>query len=142
MLPTPSHKSSYIYKSDFDLFPKDIAEKFWADDRKVIQGEPVINREEYVLNDEGEKRWLLTSKLPLRDQNGKIIGLVGIGRDITERKHAEDALRDREEKLRESATQLERSNHELQDFATWPHMICRSPCAKLWSLASGSRKRK
>jgi PAS domain S-box-containing protein len=106
-----------IGKSDFDLFPQDIAEKFWADDRKVIQGEPVINREEYVLNDEGEKRWLLTSKLPLRDQNGKIIGLVGIGRDITERKHAEDSLRDREEKLRESATQLERSNHELQDFA-------------------------
>ncbi len=82
-----------IGKSDFDLFPKDIAEKFWADDQKVIQGQPVINREEYFLNEEGEKRWLLTSKLPLRDQNGKIVGLVGIGRDITERKQAEEALR-------------------------------------------------
>ena len=38
-----------IGKSDFDLFPKDIAEKFWADDLKVIAGQPVINREEYLL---------------------------------------------------------------------------------------------
>jgi light-regulated signal transduction histidine kinase (bacteriophytochrome) len=94
-----------------------MAEKFWADDQKVIQGEPVIDREEYVLSDAGEKHWLLTSKLPLRDQNGKIIGLVGIGRDITERKHAEDSLRSSEAKLRQSTVQLERSNHELQDFA-------------------------
>ena len=38
-----------IGKTDFDLFPPDIAEKFWADDQKVIQGKPVINREEYFL---------------------------------------------------------------------------------------------
>ena len=82
-----------IGKSDFDFYPKDIAEKFWADDRKVIQGQPVINREEYLLDEEGRKRWALTSKLPLRDQNGKIVGLIGIGRDITQRKQAEEALR-------------------------------------------------
>ena len=78
-----------IGKSDFDLFPKEIAEKFWADDQRVIQGQPVVNREEFFLNDEGEKQWLLTSKLPLRDQSGKIVGLVGVGRDITHRKHIE-----------------------------------------------------
>jgi sigma-B regulation protein RsbU (phosphoserine phosphatase) len=87
-----------IGKSDFDLFPPDIAQKFWEDDQKVIHGEPVINREEYFLDDQGGKRWLLTSKLPLRDQNGSIIGLVGIGRDITKRKQAEETL-DQERRL-------------------------------------------
>ena len=106
-----------IGKTDFDVFPKDIAEKFWADDQKVFAGQPVINREEYFFDEAGRQCWLLTSKLPLRDQRGKIAGLVGIGRDITRQKAAEDALRESEEKLRQSAVQLERSNRELQDFA-------------------------
>jgi PAS domain S-box-containing protein len=110
-------EAEVINKTDFDFFPKELAEKFWADDQKVILGQPVIDREEYVLSDSGEKRWLLTSKLPLRDPAGKIIGLVGIGRDITSRKLAEDSLRSSEAKLRQSTVQLERSNHELQDFA-------------------------
>ena len=42
-----------IGKNDFEFFPKDIAEKFWADDQKVIQGQPVINREEYFLDEAG-----------------------------------------------------------------------------------------
>ena len=83
----------------------------------MIQGQPVIDREEYFINDDGEKRWLLTSKLPLRDPDGKTIGLVGIGRDITRRKEAEEALVSSEAKLRKFTTQLERSNRELQDFA-------------------------
>ena len=90
-----------IGKTDFDLFPKEIAEKFHADDIRVIQGQPVINREEYFLNEAGKKEWLLTSKLPLRDQNEQIIGLVGIGRDITEQKRATEALKESEERLRE-----------------------------------------
>ena len=81
-----------IGKTDFDLFPQELAKQFYSDDQKVIHGEPVINREEYFVDGEGQKRWLLTSKLPLCDQNGIIIGLVGIGRDITERKRAEEML--------------------------------------------------
>ncbi len=106
-----------IGKTDFDFFPPEIAEKFQADDMKVFQGQPVIDREEYFFNEAGEKRWLLSSKLPLRDPNGYITGLVGIGRDITERKRSEDALRTSERKLRQFTVQLERSNRELQDFA-------------------------
>jgi PAS domain S-box-containing protein len=93
-----------IGKTDFDLFTKDIAEKFWADDQRVMQGEPVMNREEFFLSDEGEKQWLLTSKLPLRDPSGKIVGLVGIGRDITGRKQTEETL-SRERTLLRSLTE-------------------------------------
>jgi two-component system, sensor histidine kinase and response regulator len=47
---------------------------------------PVINREEKIVLKNGETRWQLTSKIPWRDASGKIIGLVGIGRDITDKK--------------------------------------------------------
>jgi PAS domain S-box-containing protein len=81
-----------IGKSDFDLFPKDVAERFFADDQAVIRGQPVINREEFFFDDEGKKHWLQTSKLPLRDDDGKVVGLVGIGREITAIKEAEGKL--------------------------------------------------
>jgi PAS domain S-box-containing protein len=86
-------------KTDFELFPRDIAEKFYADDQTVIQGQPIVNREEYFFNEAGEKHWLLTTKIPLHDQNGTIIGLVGMGRDIT-------AIKESELKLEESRKQL------------------------------------
>ena len=81
-----------IGKNDFDFFPRDVAEKFWADDQKVIRGYPVINREEYFLDEQGRKIWLLTSKLPLRAPDGQVVGLIGIGRDITRQKQMQTAL--------------------------------------------------
>jgi PAS domain S-box-containing protein len=82
-----------IGKNDFDLYPREIAEGFYADDQAVIRsGIPVLNREEFVRTNNDEKRWLLSSKIPLRDRDGNIIGLVGIGRDITERKAVEEML--------------------------------------------------
>jgi PAS domain S-box-containing protein len=82
-----------IGKTDFDFFPKEIAEAFFADDQSVLkEGKPVINREEKAVLPNGETRWLLTSKIPWRDASGKIIGLVGIGRDITDRKDLEEQM--------------------------------------------------
>lgn len=76
-------------KTDFDIYPKEIAEKFYADDQAIIQtGQPVIGREEVnIVN--GEPRYFLTSKVPLRDTTGQVTGLVGVGIDITEYKKAE-----------------------------------------------------
>jgi hypothetical protein len=82
-----------IGKTDFDFYPKELAEEFRKDDQLVIEnGQTIINREEYVLDSNGNKRWLLSSKLPIKDKENQVIGLVGIGRDITYRKHAEEAL--------------------------------------------------
>jgi PAS domain S-box-containing protein len=90
-------ETEVLGKDDFDVFPKELAEGFFADDQSVIlTGKPVLNREEYVLNAEGKKHWLLTAKLPLRNEQGQIIGLVGIGRDITEHLQTEEALRQSE----------------------------------------------
>ncbi|HZF01594.1 MAG TPA: PAS domain-containing protein [Methylomirabilota bacterium] len=78
-----------IGKTDFDLFPKEIAEAFFADDQSVLKGQSVINREEKAVLKTGETHWLLTSKIPWRDANGSIIGLIGIGRDVTDKKNLE-----------------------------------------------------
>ena len=94
-------EAEVIGKTDFELFPNDIAEKFHADDLRVIRdGEQVLNREEIILDSNGKKRWLLTSKIPLRDAAGEVTGLVGIGTDITDRKAAEEALRTSETNFR------------------------------------------
>ena len=86
-------ESEALGKDDYEAFPKELAKGFIADDRLVIQtGQPVFNREEYLIDKDGQKHYLLTSKLPFRDEENRIIGLIGIGRDITERKRAEESL--------------------------------------------------
>ncbi len=77
-------------KTDRDIFPPEMAVRFEAVDRQVFDtGQPQLNHEEYLCNCEGRCVWLLTSKLPLKDSSGQVVGLVGIGRDITERKRME-----------------------------------------------------
>jgi PAS domain S-box-containing protein len=77
-------------KNDFDFFSPEIAEQLWADDLQVLRdGIPVIRREEKLQNLKGKEKWISTSKIPFRDKKGKIIGLVGIGHDITKQKSNE-----------------------------------------------------
>ncbi len=90
-------EAEILGKDDFALHPKELAEQFLADDQVVLQtGQPVINREEYVIDKQGQKTWLLTSKIPLRDENNQIAGLIGLGRDITDRKRIEEELKTNE----------------------------------------------
>jgi len=82
-----------IGKSDYDLYPKEIADVYTEDDKKVIEnGEEIINREEQLPGEE-KNRWVLTTKIPLKNDNNEITGLVGIGRDITEFKEQESQLK-------------------------------------------------
>jgi PAS domain S-box-containing protein len=88
-------------KTDFDIYPKEIAEEYLIDDRKVIQdGITILNKEEFGVDKYGEHRWFLISKIPLKDKNGSIKGMVGITTDITDQKRTEAALRESEEKYR------------------------------------------
>ena len=90
-----------VGRDDYAMYPKEVADKFFVDDQTVLQnGQPVLNREEYFIDPVGQKHWLSTSKVPLRDSHGQIVGLIGIGRDITERRNAEEALRQERNLLR------------------------------------------
>lgn len=83
-----------IGKTAAQLFPPELAESFEADDRRVLEsGEPLINAERITTDAAGRQRWVLTTKVPFRDQDGKIAGLVGISHDVTERKRAEERFR-------------------------------------------------
>ena len=84
-------------KTDFDFFPKELAEKYRADDRRIISLGKTEEIEEKYLED-GKETWVLTVKTPIRDADGRITGILGIFRDITERKKAEKTRRESEEK--------------------------------------------
>ena len=86
-------EAEIIGKTDYDFFPPAIASGFFADDQSVLKtGQPIINREEKIILSNGETHWTLTTKVPWHDAAGKIIGLIGIGRDITDRKNLEEQV--------------------------------------------------
>jgi len=85
-----STPTDLIGKTDHDFFPADLAAQYFSDEQEVIRsGEPVINKEELIIHPDGSRGQVLTTQVPLRDENGKIVGLVGVGRDITTRKRTE-----------------------------------------------------
>lgn len=90
-----------VGKTDFDVYPRELAERYNADDRAVIDGgEPLLNRIEPIyLDAQEEPRWLATTKVPLRDAQDRIIGLVGVGHDITAQRATQEALRQSRERL-------------------------------------------
>jgi PAS domain S-box-containing protein len=96
-------------KTDFDFFPTEQAAQYLADEQVVLRmGQPMINKEESSHDAQsGKPIWSLTTKVPVRDAHGQIIGLVGMSRDITERKRAEELLRANEVQLRAYTQRLE-----------------------------------
>lgn len=94
-------------KTDLDFFPEEVGRKFYQDEQELMRsGVPILNKEEPMVScSTGKTRWLLTSKYPVRNSDNEIIGVVGIGRDITLRRETELALRESEERFR-SLTEL------------------------------------
>jgi len=94
-------ESEVIGKDDLELLGPKTGKRGLQDDIKVLRSKkPIFNKEEDLIDKDGAQRWLLTSKIPLLDEHGKSIGLIGIGRDITERKQTDQALRLSEERHR------------------------------------------
>ena len=83
-----------IGKSDFDFFATEAALKFYEDEQKIQRsGQGIVDFEERDVWDDGTEGWSSTSKMPLLDEKGDVVGTFGISRDITARKHAEEGLR-------------------------------------------------
>ncbi|MEM0492965.1 MAG: PAS domain-containing protein [Candidatus Thermoplasmatota archaeon] len=73
-----------IGKTDYDFLPKEEAEKTYNDDNHILQtGEPIIDKIEKITGADGTERWVSVTKIPRRDKEGKIIGTMGISRDVT-----------------------------------------------------------
>ena len=88
-------------RSDFELPWKDSAALYRADDQAVIRTDkPKLSFEEPQRRPDGTTLWLRTSKAPLHDRDGKVIGVLGTYEDITDSKRAQEAIRASEEKYR------------------------------------------
>jgi PAS domain S-box-containing protein len=108
-----------VGNSDFDFLPRDQARQFFGDEQAVLRsGAALVNREEMVTDSSGKQRWLLTTKVPLRDRGGTVIGLVGMSHDITDRKRVEAEWR-RAAEAAEAASRaksefLAKMSHEIR----------------------------
>jgi phosphoserine phosphatase RsbU/P len=101
--------SEVLGKTDSDLFAPEHAEAALRDEQEILRtGMPLVNLEEKEVWPDGREAWVSTTKLPLRDQNGDVIGTFGLSRDITEKKRAE-------EKLAMLARELRARNEALEE---------------------------
>jgi PAS domain S-box-containing protein len=114
-----SDPAEAVGKSDFDFFPH--AQLSYEKEQEIIRsGKPLVDEEERVVWPDGQETWVSTTKVPLPDQTGQIIGTFGISRDITERKQAEASLQ-------KAKLELEAANKELEAFSYSVSHDLRSP---------------
>ncbi|MBV9873149.1 MAG: SpoIIE family protein phosphatase [Verrucomicrobia bacterium] len=111
-------------KTDADLFAREHAQAALRDEQEILRtGQSLVNMEEKETWPDGHETWVSTSKLPLRDPHGHIVGTFGLSRDITEKKRAEEKLAALARELREKNQALEQDlemARELQQ-AMLPH---------------------
>ncbi len=115
-------------RSIFELYPNEEAEAFWSDDKQVIaSGKAKVGIEEKMHSKQGQ-RWVQTDKIPYRDADGNIIGVIGFSVDITERKKTEEDLRESERRLNRSQEIAHLGSWELDlksNQLTWSDEVYR-----------------
>jgi PAS domain S-box-containing protein len=108
-----------VGRNDFDLSWRAEAESLRTEDRQVLEtGLPLASRVESERASDGQESWLQTTKLPLRDALGQVLGVLEIGEDITQRRRADQASQARatelEARLGQHAAKLEATHRQLQ----------------------------
>jgi PAS domain S-box-containing protein len=103
-----------VGKTDYDFMDRELADFFRGHDRNAMEArKPTSNEEWITFADDGHRAFLDTIKTPMYDAQGTLIGVLGIGRDITERKQAEEALLASEEKYRTIIENMGEGYYEL-----------------------------
>ena len=110
------HKEELIGKTEAAFHPSDVGAQLLTDESHIIEtGEGIFNLQEKIMDqDTGKPRWWQTTKVPFRNRDGQIIGLVGISREITRQKETEEALKRANEELTLGIAALEKSTHETE----------------------------
>jgi phosphoserine phosphatase RsbU/P len=104
-----------IGKSDFDFWSEQTAREAFADEQRIIEtGQPMIGKIEKLVHPDDRVTWDYTTKLPLKDSQGRIMGICGINKDFTAIKEMEDALAEERNRLRITTAELEAKNAQLE----------------------------
>jgi len=107
-------EADVIGKTDLELFQNHFGTRGYEDDMKVLkQGIKILDKEEFFEEENGTKRWMTATKIPIRDENGNISRLLGIGHNITDRKRSEEVLNQLNESLFKQSEELKALNEQL-----------------------------
>jgi sigma-B regulation protein RsbU (phosphoserine phosphatase) len=110
-----ANPADLIGKSDFDFWSEQTAKEASADEQRIIKtGQPMIGKVEKLIHADGRITWDYTSKLPLKDSKGQIIGICGINKDFTAIKEMEDTLAEERNRLQITSAELEAKNAQLE----------------------------
>lgn len=144
-----ANPTDIIGLTDFDLHTVEKAAQFHARELEILRsGTPMLDAEEAIVDANGQEKWFSSSKIPLRNDSGDIVGLIGVARDITARRGAEN-LQQRAYELEENSRQLtsaleqERQVNELQrQFVSMASHEFRTPLAIIDGAAQRLVRRK
>ena len=123
-------------KTDLDVFPAGVGDPFFAEEQEIIRtGESLISREERNVDSSGTEHWVSSTKVPWRDESGRILGVVGLSRDITRRKQNERKLQDQNTRLEELARIKQEALEQLKEAQS--HLVQSEKLAGLGQMVAG-----